>query len=268
MELWQAALLGIVEGLTEFLPVSSTGHLILTTQLLGIASPEGAFEIVIQSGAVAAVIWHYRAYLWDLSRRCLASERAAWGQVRRLLIAFIPAVVFGLTFGKWIKHTLFGMTPVIGALIVGGVVLIVVERRRRTSVGRDEVQTSKEALGIGLFQCLALWPGTSRSMATILGGRLLGLSAKSAAEFSFLLAIPTLLGAGAHDLYKHGHELAGLGLPAIGVGIATSFVTALLVIRFFLGFLGKNSLEIFGWYRVVLGGALLAYLFLALPHAG
>lgn len=267
MNLLEAALLGIVEGLTEFLPISSTGHLILTSEALGLRERSGAFEVVIQSGAIAAVIWNYRLLFGQSLLGLLAGKASAWRFWIQLMIGFFPAVVLGLLLGDWIKSTLFGVLPVAAALIMGGIVMIVVERRhpiRRYSIRPDNSNSSQElpmlesfqqALFVGLCQCLALWPGTSRSMATILGGRLLGLSPKKAAEFSFWLAIPTLLGASAYDAFKHRDQLfqSTEQISALCVGMLLSFASGLLVIRMFIHFLQKHSLEVFGWYRIVFG---------------
>lgn len=256
--------MGLVEGLTEFLPVSSTGHLILTSHAFGLGDSNEAFEVVIQAGAIFAVIWYYRQKFVE-SVLGFLKRRPHWLRFWSLILtAFFPAVVLGLGFGKLIKTHLFGVKPVIGALIVGGIAMILLERRmgrvnsQNADRGKDFPSTYKEALCIGLMQCLALWPGTSRSMATILGARLLGFSPKGAAEFSFWLAIPTLLGASAYELMKYRHELAANpdALTALGVGLVVSFVSSLVVIRVFLGFLQKHSLEIFGWYRIALGAIL------------
>ncbi len=272
MNLLHAALLGLVEGLTEFLPVSSTGHLILTAHALGLKDTDGAFEVVIQAGAILAVIWHYRSQFVARVLAFLKWEKEAVDFWAKLLTAFFPAVVLALVFGKAIKAHLFGPIPVVSALVVGGVAMIVIERKRRFQLqpdilhadatalrthgsGKDFPSSYREALIIGLAQCLALWPGTSRSMATILGARLLGFSPKGAAEFSFWLAIPTLLGASAYDFLKHRHELLAdaQALQNLAMGLGMSFVSGLVVIRIFLGFLQRHSLEVFGWYRVVFG---------------
>jgi undecaprenyl-diphosphatase len=264
MNLIHATLLGLVEGLTEFIPVSSTGHLILTSHALGLTQSSGAFEVVIQAGAIAAVVWHYREKFVTSLVGFLKREPSwlrFWGLI---LTAFFPAVVLGLSFGSWIHEHLFGPWPVIAALLIGGVAMIVVERRlpavnaAQADLGKDFPTSYREALTIGVAQCLALWPGTSRSMATILGARLLGFSPKGAAEFSFWLAIPTLLGASAYEMFKYRDELMGSSdaLLGLGVGLVVSFVSGLVVIRAFLGYLQKHSLEAFGWYRIVVAIAL------------
>ena len=266
MNLMQAAILGLVEGLTEFLPVSSTGHLILTSYALGLKDSSGAFEVVIQAGAILSVIWHYRAKFFESLRGFFARE-ASWLRFWGLILtAFSPAVVLGLALGNWIHAHLFGVAPVIFALIVGGIAMILVERRlpkvsaQHATLGKDFPSTYLEALKIGFLQCLALWPGTSRSMATILGARLLGFSPKGAAEFSFWLAIPTLIGASVYESWKYRDELFASpdALSTLAVGIVISFLSGLIVIRAFLGFLQRHSLEAFGWYRVSLGFILAA----------
>lgn len=263
MNLLEATLLGIVEGLTEFLPVSSTGHLILTSAALGLENTSGAFEVVIQAGAMLAVIWHYRELFFNSILGVLQKNSLAWKFWTQVGVAFLPAAVIGLTLGSFIKKHLFGVLPVAIALVVGGIVMIIVERRHplrttKTDSKNDEVPmlgSYQQALFIGFFQCFALWPGTSRSMATILGGRLLGLSPKKAAEFSFWLAVPTLMGASLYDAIKHRQELfhSSEQLTALIVGTLVSFLSGLFVIRLFINYLKKNSLEVFGWYRIVIG---------------
>jgi undecaprenyl-diphosphatase len=278
MRISDAVILGIVEGLTEFLPVSSTGHLILAGDLLKI--PESvetkAFDVISQSGAMLAVIWHYQSELLHLVRGFFSGDKRAQAKVWAIVVAFIPAAVIGLAFNKVIKAHLFGVGPVVAAMVAGGVIMIVVERvlRARARNHGPEADAEKLALAgekhiglgqagaVGFFQCLAMWPGTSRSMVTILGGRLVGLSAVEAAHFSFLLAIPTLLGATAVDLLKNRENFMGADTASyltLGIGTAVSFVVALIVIRGFLGFLRKHSLEVFGWYRIVAGLALWVY---------
>ena len=262
MTLFESAVLGVVEGLTEFLPVSSTGHLILASHFFGFEQTPAteAFDVVIQSGAMFAVIWHYRKLLSDLIKGFFKGSSDARQRVIALFLAFCPAAIIGLLFHKRIKEMLFGVGPVAGALIVGGIIMIIVERRLRKTAARefrfnaDQNPSALTALKIGFYQCLALWPGTSRSMATILGGRLCGLNGPKAAEFSFLLAIPTLLAAGALDTYKHGHEmLQNIGWGPILMGLVVSFLVSLLVVRLFLEFLRSYSLEVFGWYRIAAG---------------
>ena len=263
MSLLVAALLGLVEGLTEFLPVSSTGHLILVSQWLG-SVDEGAksFDIVIQLGAILAVVVHYRGLFADRLRGVLAKDPASLRLFGALAVAFVPAAITGLLLGKTIKRLLFGPLPVAAALFVGGVVMIVVERVRRArhiqgEAGTEHV-TLKRAFIIGCGQCFALWPGMSRSMSTIVAGQLSGLSTATAAEFSFLLSVPTLGAATLYESYKARHDLAQGGVPQLLVGLLVSFVVAWLVIAAFLRYLGRRGLEPFGYYRIALAIVVLA----------
>jgi undecaprenyl-diphosphatase len=258
-----AALLGLVEGLTEFLPVSSTGHLILVSHWLG-SVDEGAksFDIVIQLGAILAVVVHYRRLFAERLRGVLTKDAASLRLFGALLVAFVPAAVMGLLLGKTIKRLLFGPVPVAAALFVGGVVMIIVERVRRArhihgEAGTEHV-TLKRAFIIGCGQCFALWPGMSRSMSTIVAGQLAGLSTATAAEFSFLLSVPTLGAATLYEIYKGRHDLAQGGLPQLLVGMLVSFVVAWLVIAAFLRYLSRRGLEPFGYYRIALAVVVLA----------
>jgi undecaprenyl-diphosphatase len=264
MTWFHALLLGILEGLTEFLPVSSTGHLFLFGALLGHDDEATkALDIVMQLGAVIAVVVYYRARLLSLLRGVLARDPASVRLLVALGVAFLPAAVIGLAVHKKIKETLMAPIPIAGALIVGGVVMVVIEaiRRRRGEPGEEGLDkvTPKRAIVIGFAQCFALWPGASRSMSTIVGGQLGGLSTATAAEFSFLLAIPTLGAATVFDLYKHGGEIVSEpgGGVALAVSMATSFVVSLVVIAGFLGYLKRHGLAAFGWYRIVLGAVVL-----------
>ncbi|MBN8555406.1 MAG: undecaprenyl-diphosphate phosphatase [Deltaproteobacteria bacterium] len=265
MDFFDAAILGIVEGLTEFLPISSTGHLILTSHLLGLGDSESvkAFEVIIQSGAIFAVIWEYRNLLAKTCGGLKRCEAQSMHLFYLILFAFLPAAILGVLVSKHVKAHLFGIFPVACALIVGGIVMILVERfsKKATSEKSFDQMTKKDALMIGIAQCFSLWPGTSRSMATILGGRFIGLTNKTAAEFSFLLAIPTIIGASVYDLYKSRSNLSvdEMNIGILWVGLIFSFVTALIVIRAFLKFLSSHSLEAFGWYRILVG---LVFLFL------
>lgn len=263
LSLLVAILLGIVEGLTEYLPVSSTGHLILVSQLLGETS-EGAkaFDIVIQLGAILAVVVHYHrllgARLAGLFRRDVASIRLA----AALAVAFAPAAVIGFLFHKLIKAHLFGPLPVAFALFAGGVLMIVVERVRARRavqglVGLEHV-TPGRALIIGFGQCFSLWPGSSRSMCTIVAGQATGLSTATAAEFSFLLALPTLGAATVYEGLKARHELAAsVGGPQLWVGMLVSFFVAWGVIAVFIRYLQRRGLEPFGYYRIALSALVL-----------
>lgn len=268
--IFQSFVLGVVEGLTEFLPVSSTGHLILVDQLLldgaGATGAEkearDAFEIVIQLGALLAVVVFYRRLLWETFRGVFRGDARAWRLTLSLAVGFLPAAVVGLLLHKTIKENLFGIPPVIGALAVGGVIMILVERERarRGVAGLEGIEevTPLRALAIGIAQCAALWPGTSRSMATIVGGQLCGLSTATAAEFSFLLSLPTLGAACFFDLYKTGPAIlkAGDGPLPLVVGLAVSAIVAWAVIGGFLAYLKRRGLIPFGIYRIVLAAAL------------
>lgn len=259
MDFWDAIILGIIEGLTEFLPISSTGHMILANQFLNLSESEQAkaFEVIIQSGAMFAVIWHYRNDLFSIFRGVFQGDKKSRQTFSSIFVAFLPAMVLGALFAKAIKAHLFGTKPVAWALLVGGILMILIERRWKSSAQRINYQEVPllKSLSIGLAQCLALWPGFSRAMATILGGRLAGLSTKDAAEFSFLLAIPTLFAAAAHDAIKlQGSVFASThDVALLLVGLVVSFITALVVIRSFLKFLTTHSMEVFGWYRVLIG---------------
>jgi len=267
-----AAILGLVEGLTEYLPVSSTGHLILTGRLLRL-SGEGpkSFEIVIQLGAILAVVVHYRTLLAARFKGLVLRQPEALRLFAALLVAFLPAALVGFVLHKTIKHYLFHPLPVAAALIVGGVAMIAIERIRRHKAiqGDDGLEHVdwKRALWIGIGQCLSLWPGSSRSMCTIVAAQLTGLSTRTAADFSFLLALPTLGAATVYELYKD-HEVlmasSGGWLP-IGVGLAVSFLVAWAVIAGFVKYLQRRGLEPFGWYRIVV--ALVVFWAMSSPAA-
>ena len=265
MTIVDAVLLGLIEGLTELLPVSSTGHLILLSKVLG---HEGAaadtLDVVIQLGAVVAVAVYFRGKLRDTFAGLMTKEAEALRLVGALMAAFVPTAVVGLLLHKWVKKMLFGPVPVAGALIVGGVVMVAIERWRKPSEGAEglaEVTVGKGFV-IGLFQCLALWPGSSRSMTTIVGGKLLGLNTKTAAEFSFLLALPTLGAATVYDFAKNGHLILAMpnGAAVLTTGLAVSFVVTWLVIVVFLRYVGRVGLSPFGVYRVALGAIVLMVL--------
>jgi undecaprenyl-diphosphatase len=254
-----AALLGFVEGLTEYLPVSSTGHLILVGHLLGEhGEAADSFDIVIQLGAILAVVVHYRALLAARARGLFTRDPHARALLVALVVGFVPTAVAGLLLRKTIKAYLFGPGPVALALVLGGVVMIVVERLRARShdrglVGLEHV-TARRALLIGLGQCVSMWPGSSRSMCTIVAGQLTGLSTATAAEFSFLLGLPTLGAATLYEGYKARHTLlADVGTSSLLVGLVVSFVVAWAVIAGFIRYLQRRGLEPFGYYRVVLG---------------
>lgn len=256
--LLQALLLGVVEGLTEFLPVSSTGHQIIVADLINFSGEKAkAFNVIIQLGAILAVIWEYRRKVWAVTTGVM-HQPAAQKFTVNLLIAFLPAVVLGLLFADVIKEYLFNPLTVAAALVVGGVVMIWAERRehqiRVESV--DELRW-QDALKIGFAQCLAMIPGTSRSGATIIGGLLFGLSRKTATEFSFFLAMPTIAGAAVYDLYKHHALFTGDDLPLLLTGFVAAFISALLAVKALLKFIAHHSYVVFGWYRIVFGGLIL-----------
>jgi undecaprenyl-diphosphatase len=252
--LWVALVLGLVEGLTEFLPISSTGHLILVAGPLGLTGRRAeVFEIFIQLGAVLAVVWEYRARLLAVGRDARHSAEAR-AFVLRLFVAFVPAAVAALALHDWISEHLFGPRTVALALIVGAVLIFVVEAaplRVRTDVA--ERTGWAQAAGIGLAQCLALWPGFSRSGATILGGMCCGLSRRAATEFSFLLAIPTLGAATVYDLAKNAGHLAPGDLKWLALALVISFVVAWATIRWLLRWVSTHTLRPFAWYRIALG---------------
>lgn len=257
-----AILLGIVEGLTEFLPVSSTGHLIVAGSLLGYVGPKAkAFEIAIQSGAMLAVVWEYRTRFANALAGA-ARDPAARRFLLNLAIAFVPAAVLGLLLGNRIKALLFHPVPVAIAFIAGAFVILWAERRQRlrpASVRIAEVDDMRgiDALKVGIAQAFALIPGTSRSGATIIGGMLFGLSRKAATEFSFFLAVPTLVAAGAYSLWKERALLSAAELPMFAVGFAVSFVSALVCIRWLIRYVSRNDFVPFAWYRIAFGAVVL-----------
>ena len=254
----KAAIMGIVEGLTEFLPISSTGHLILAGALLGFDDEKAkVFDIAIQTGAIFAVILVY----WQKIREtvvALPTDKQAQQFVLNVLIAFIPAVILGLLFGKAIKANLFTPTVVATTFIIGGFVILWAEARHKSNPGATRVQdvdtmTTGDAIKVGLVQCLAMIPGTSRSGATIIGGMLLGLSRKAATDFSFFLAMPTLIGAGVYSLYKERALLTVADVPMFAVGLVFSFLSAWLCIRWLLRYISSHSFVPFAWYRIGFG---------------
>ena len=250
LDLWHALILGVVEGLTEFLPVSSTGHLILAGSLLGFNDERGkVFEVFIQIGAMLAVLWEYRDRFFRIDPKLY----------RNLLVAFLPAAVVGLLFAKYIKAYLFKPVPVALAFIIGGVIILWVERSARVPrVESSRGMSGLDALKVGIAQCFALIPGTSRSGATIIGGMLFGLSRKAATEFSFFLAVPNLVAAGLYDLWK-GHELLSADDAAIfAVGAAAAFVSAFFVIRWLIRYVASHDFRPFAWYRIAFGLGVLA----------
>jgi len=269
MTILQAAILGAVEGLTEFLPVSSTGHLILVSHAMGlVGGVMNAFEIVIQAGALLAVLWLYRARVLQVLAG-IARPRSAGGRLLlKLLVAFLPAAILGLALHHKIEEHLFGPRPVAIALLAGGVVMVLFERWRRTRGGSARFESVDAipltvALWIGLFQCTSLWPGMSRSMVTILGALILGCSALAAADIPFLLALPTPGAATLFDFVKHRDSLLHgneVGAAAIVTGLVVAAVVAAIAIRTFLRYLTRHGLAVFGWYRIALGIILLVLL--------
>ncbi|MEQ1800818.1 MAG: undecaprenyl-diphosphate phosphatase [Gammaproteobacteria bacterium] len=257
--LLKAFILGIVEGLTEFLPISSTGHLILVGDLLGFNDAKGKiFEIVIQTGAMLAVVWEYRARFGRVLSG-LFTDPGAQRFAVNVGVAFLPAAVLGLLFGSAIKENLFRPVPVAIAFIVGAFVILWAERRTHTvRITSVDEMTWRDALLVGFAQCFALVPGTSRSGATIIGGLLFGFSRKAATEFSFFLAVPTLIAAGAYDAWKNRELFAADDLGMIAVGLVTSFVSAFLCIRWLLRFIVSHDFTVFAWYRIVFGVLVLA----------
>ena len=262
--------MGVVEGLTEFLPISSTGHLILAGSLLNFhGAGAKVFDIAIQTGAMFSVIWEYRQ---RLSRTVAGFTQEAVAQrfVRNVAVAFVPAVVFGLLLGSWIKSHLFHPVPVALALVIGGLLILWIERRHHRLYGERDLagqrharvetvddMSWRDALNVGLLQCLALIPGTSRSGATIIGAMVLGFSRKAATEFSFFLGIPTLMGAGAYSVWKERDALAWADVPMFAVGTVVSFISALLCIRWLIRYVSTHDFTVFAWYRIVFGGLVL-----------
>ncbi len=259
----KAAIMGIVEGLTEFLPISSTGHLILAGSLLGFDDDKAkVFDIAIQTGAIFAVILVYWQKIRD-TVVALPNDGQARKFALNVLIAFIPAVVLGLLFGKAIKAHLFTPVVVASTFILGGFIILWAEKRQQRNpatarIHAVEEMSAMDALKVGLAQCLAMIPGTSRSGATIIGGMLLGLSRKAATDFSFFLAIPTLIGAGVYSLYKERALLSMADLPLFGVGLLFSFISAWLCIRWLLRYIATHSFVPFAWYRIAFGIVVLA----------
>lgn len=255
MTTWQVVLLGILEGLTEFLPVSSTGHLLLVEYFLGIKPTKRVFEILIQLGAILAILTVYFAKLWRLLVE-LPRDRRTQRFVLAILLAFLPAAVIGLTLHKFIKEVLFE-TPLLicSTLILGGLVLLWVDRLK-LSPAHDDVMDIPPATAfkIGLCQCLAMVPGVSRSGATIVGAMLMGTSKRAAAEFSFFLAMPTMAGAFAVDLVKNMKELDAATVQSIALGFAVAFVVAVVVVRYLLDFVARHGFAPFAWWRIIVGG--------------
>ena len=255
MLLAKAAVMGVVEGLTEFLPISSTGHLILAGALLGFDDDKAkVFDIAIQTGAIFAVILVYWEKIFA-TVKALPYQAEAQRFVLNVFIAFFPAVILGLLFGKFIKENLFNPWVVATTFIVGGFIILWAERRPPSTIRIRAVEDmrGRDALMVGIVQCLAMIPGTSRSGATIIGGMLLGLSRKAATDFSFFLAIPTLIGAGAYSLYQERALLSVEDVPMFATGLVVSFISAWICVRWLLKYIASHSFEIFAWYRIAFG---------------
>ena len=256
-----AALLGLIEGLTEFIPVSSTGHLLLAGHFLGFNSPGRTFEVVIQLGAVLAILTVYAARLWQVAST-IHTDPASARFVTSVLLAFLPAAVIGVLARDLIKTVLFE-TPMLIAvmLILGGIVLLFIDRIAPAVQHDDAMQLPfRKALWIGLIQCLAMVPGVSRSGATIVGARMLGVGRRASAEFSFFLSMPTMAGAFIYDLWKSRHILDFSAAIDIAVGFAVAFISAVLVVRWTLDFVSRNGFAIFGWWRIITGSLALTAL--------
>lgn len=253
-ELLSALILGVVEGLTEFLPISSTGHLILAGDLLGVNDERGkVFDIVIQTGAMFAIVWEYRTRFAKVLAGMFSDPQARRFAIN-IVVAFVPAALLGLAFGTFIKAHLFKPVPVALAFIIGGLIILWVERRTRVAVVESvDDMNWKDALKVGCAQAFALIPGTSRSGATIIGGMLFGLSRRAATEFSFFLAVPTLMAAGAYDLVKHRALFSADDLGMFAVGGITAFVSAFLCVRWLLRYIATHDFTVFAWYRIVFG---------------
>lgn len=262
MDFWsalQAIILGVVEGLTEFLPISSTGHQIIVADLIGFGGERAmAFNIIIQLGAILAVVWEFRRKIFDVVLG-LPTQAPARRFTANLLIAFMPAVVLGVLFADLIHEYLFNPITVAAALVVGGVIMLWAERRQhRIEVDHVDEMSWHHALKIGLVQCLAMIPGTSRSGSTIIGGLLFGLSRKAAAEFSFFLAMPTMVGAAVYSGYKYRELFQPGDLPVFALGFVVSFIFAMIAVRALLKFIANHSYAAFAWYRIVFGLLILA----------
>jgi undecaprenyl-diphosphatase len=255
-------LLGIVEGLTEFIPVSSTGHLVLAAELLGFQSEAaGTFEIVIQLGAILAVVFLYWRRFYDVALGLVRRDRDAWLFTRNVLLGFLPSMAIGFVVYDYVKAMLEAPIIVAVALILGGFAILGIERLiKRPKWESVEGMSWKTALGIGFVQCLSMIPGVSRSGATIIGALSLGVERKTAAEYSFFLAVPTMLAASSYDLLKSGAELDQSAWGTIAVGFVVSFVVAVVVIRWFIGIVSRMGFAPFAWYRIVAGTIALVWL--------
>jgi undecaprenyl-diphosphatase len=262
--IWKTLLIGVVEGLTEFLPVSSTGHIILAEEVLHFQGPPGkVFEIVIQLGAILAICFLYRMKIFTTAQGVLRRERPALMFAAAIVVAFLPAAVVGVAAHKYIKSVLFDPKVVAVSLIVGGIIILIIERYApRPRIKKIDDVDLKTALFIGIAQCLAMIPGVSRSGATIMSARVFRVERATAAEFSFFLAMPTMLGATVYDLFKNWSTLDWSGGSTIAVGFVAAFVSALLVVGAFVRFISRHGFAVFAWYRIILGAAALAVIFL------
>lgn len=258
MLLLKAAVLGIVEGVTEFIPVSSTGHLILAGDLLGWKDVRAAtFEIFIQLGAILAIVWLYRSKISGVLKSARYNPESRQ-MILNLAIAFLPAAILGFLIHDWIKEQLFNPVTVAWALLAGGIVMLIIEKwHPAVTVADVDHIPSRKALGVGLAQCLSLFPGVSRSGATIMGGLSLGLSRRAATEFSFFLAIPVMFAATIYDLLKSRGALTAADAPVFAVGFIVAFISALIVVKAFLAFISRKSFAGFAWYRIIFGALLL-----------
>ena len=255
MEAWHAILLGLIEGLTEYIPVSSTAHLLLAERLLGVSSSGRTFEVLIQLGAILALLTVYAAKLWQIAHR-LPSDPQTQKFVAAVVLAFLPAAIIGAA-GHTIIKTIFFESPLLicASLVIGGIVLLAVDRMKLTPRYTDIMEiTPVTAFKIGLCQCLALIPGVSRSGSTIVGAMLLGADKRTAAEFSFFLAMPTMAGAFAYDLYKNWAVLSTSDVTNIALGFAAAFFAGIVVVRTILDFISARGLSFFGWWRILVGG--------------
>lgn len=262
MDLWtafSALILGVVEGLTEFLPISSTGHQIVVADLLEFGGERSmAFNIIIQLGAILAVVWEFRRKIFDVMLG-LPTQPGARRFTANLLIAFFPAVILGVLLADWIHHYLFNPITVAAALVLGGLVMLWAERRQHTVHAETlDDMTWKDALKVGLAQCIAMIPGTSRSGATIIGGLLFGLSRKTATEFSFFLAMPTMVGAAVYSGYKYRELFVPADFPVFAIGFITAFIFAMIAVKGLLRFIASHSYAVFAWYRIAFGLLILA----------
>ncbi|WP_434563402.1 undecaprenyl-diphosphate phosphatase [Pseudomonas sp. Z5-35] len=262
MDLWtafSALILGVVEGLTEFLPISSTGHQIVVADLLEFGGERSmAFNIIIQLGAILAVVWEFRRKIFEVVLG-LPTQPSARRFTVNLLIAFFPAVILGVLLADWIHHYLFNPITVAAALVLGGFVMLWAEKRQhRVHAETVDDMTWKDALKVGLAQCIAMVPGTSRSGATIIGGLLFGLSRKTATEFSFFLAMPTMVGAAVYSGYKYRELFVPADFPVFAIGFVTAFIFAMIAVKGLLRFIASHSYAVFAWYRIAFGLLILA----------